>query len=290
MQLVRAHEVLGLLRDFAVARGGQELRRDRRVQDVQKDLGLGRVSAGVRHIAHEVAHQRLGHARVDGVHGHVVAVVGGPAQRQLGEVAGADDHAALLVGHVHEDLRALAGLGVLVGDVVDGLVVPDVGEVLAHGRADDDLAQLHAERLREQRGVVVRAIRGAKARHGDGDDAAAVEAQQIEGAHGHEQRERGVEAAGDADDGRARARVREALGEAVGLDGKDVLAALRTTGGVGRHEGVRVHPARERGLAGGGVRAQREGHGHVADLLGRGGALEGGHARALLREEADVDL
>ena len=141
---------------------------------------------------------------------------------------------------------------------MDGLVVPDVGEVLAHGGADDDLAQLHAERLREQRGVVVRAIRGAKARHGHRDDAAAVQAQQVEGAHGHEQRERGVKAAGDADDRALGAGVRKALGETVGLDGKDVLAALRATGGVGRHEGMRIHPARERGLAGGNVRAPSE--------------------------------
>ena len=84
--------------------------------------------------------------------------------------------------------------------------------------------------------------------------------------------------------------MREALGEAVRLDGKDVLAALRAAGGVGGNEGMRVHPARERGLARGGVGAQREGHAHVACLLGCGRALEGGHARALGREEADVHL
>ena len=129
----------------------------------------------------------------------MVAVVGGPAERQLGEVAGADDEAALLVGHVHEDLRALARLGVLVGDVVDGLVVPDVGEVLAHGGGDANLAQLSAHGTGELAGVVVGAVRSAEAGHGHRDDAVARKSQQVEGAHGHEQGERGVQAAREAD-------------------------------------------------------------------------------------------
>ena len=41
-----------------------------------------------------MAHQGLGHGGVDAVHAHVVAVVGGPAQGQLGEVAGAHHQAA----------------------------------------------------------------------------------------------------------------------------------------------------------------------------------------------------
>jgi len=57
---------------------------------------------------HEMAHEGLGNARIDAIHGHVVSVVGGPAQRQLGEVAGTYDEATLLVGDIHEDLRALA--------------------------------------------------------------------------------------------------------------------------------------------------------------------------------------
>ena len=73
-----------------------------------------------------MTHEGLGHARVDGVHRHVVAVVGGPAKCQLGEVAGANHQAALLVGNIHEHLRALSRLAVLVRDIVDGLVMANV--------------------------------------------------------------------------------------------------------------------------------------------------------------------
>ena len=75
----------------------------------------------------------------------MVTVVGGPAERQLAEVARADDKAAGLVGQIHENLRALARLAVLVGHVLDRRVVLDVLEVLLHGRVDRDLAEAHAQ-------------------------------------------------------------------------------------------------------------------------------------------------
>ena len=121
---------------------------------------------------HEVAHERLRHADVHVVHRHVVAVERHPAERHLGEVAGADDEAARLVGEVHQDLRALAGLRVLEDDVVLVLVVTDVVEVRAHRWRDVDLAHGHgrARRIRPRALSRVRALGGAEARHGDGDD------------------------------------------------------------------------------------------------------------------------
>ena len=111
--------------------------------------------------------------------------------------------------------------------------MPDVAEVLAHGIANVDLAQVDAQGVGELGGVVVRAVGGAKARHGHGDDAGTVQVEQVKGAHGHQQRQSGVKAAGDTDNGVA----------------GDVLAALRAAGRVCRHKRVRVHVARKARLA-----------------------------------------
>ena len=156
------------------------------------ELGLGRPGD-------QVAHQRLRHARVDVVHRHVVAVVGAPAQRQLREVARADDEPADLVGDVHQDLRALARLGVFVGHVVLALVVADVPEVLPHGVADGDHPQRRAQDLGQPLGVAARARRGAEAGHGDGDDPRARQPRQVERLRRHQQRQRRVQPARDAD-------------------------------------------------------------------------------------------
>ena len=76
----------------------------------------------------------LGTPGVDGVVRHLVAdAVGAPAQRELGQVAGADDEAAAVVGEAEEVVVAQPGLDVLEGDVVDLLAVGvGVVEVLEH--------------------------------------------------------------------------------------------------------------------------------------------------------------
>ncbi len=134
---------------------------------------LGRVVVGDP--AHEAPHQGLGNAPVHVVHGDVVAGEGGEPEGELGEIAGAHDDPALLVGEVHEHLGALPGLEVLEGDArtVVG-VQADVADVLLAGRPDVDLPQLGPGRLRESVGVSPGALRGAKGRHRHREDPLAV--------------------------------------------------------------------------------------------------------------------
>ena len=85
---------------------------------------------------HQVAHEGFGHAGIDVVHRHVIAVVRRPAQGQFGQVAGTHDKATHLIGNIHQDLSSLTRLGVFVGHVMHRLVVADIAEVLAHGVDD----------------------------------------------------------------------------------------------------------------------------------------------------------
>ena len=235
MQLVRAHQILSLLRNLAVARGRQKLGRYRRIEDIEQDLG-NTPAKDIGRIAHQMAHKRLGHARVDGVHAHVVAVIGSPAERQLRQIARTDDKTASLVGQIHQNLRALAGLAVLVGHVLHGRIVLNVLEVLFHGRVDRNLAEAHAQVASERLGIGLGAMRRAKAGHGDRRDARTRQSQRIEGTHGHKQCQRGVQAARKADDRSLGARVGKAGLEASSLQVEDGLAALGQVAVVGRHK------------------------------------------------------
>ena len=135
-----------------------------------------------------MAHKRLGHARVDGVHAHVVAVIGSPAERQLRQVARANDKTASLVGQIHQNLRTLARLAVLVGHVLHGRIMLDILKVLLHGSMDRDLAEAHTQVTSERLGIRLGAVRRAKAGHGNRRDTRARQPQCIEGTHGHKQR------------------------------------------------------------------------------------------------------
>ncbi len=286
VELVGADAFLSLLGELAFVVERQELGRDRCVGDVVEQV-LGDVCVAlVCAPVDDVADEGLGHADVHVIHRNVVAGVGAPTERGLGEIACAEDEAADLVRHVHQDLRALAGLGVFVNDVVLGLVVADVGKVLAAGGVDGNGAQLGAEDFDQLGGVVLGARGGAKARHGDRDNAAAVEAELVKGVDGHEERERRVEPAGDADHELFRAGVAEALGEAGGLDGEDFLAAVGAAREVAGHEGVAFHAALE---GQGAVAVKRRGADHAVftadEALG-----EAAVAQAVLVEVVEVDV
>ena len=120
MQLVRADQVFGLLGDLAVAGRGQQLRARRACPECPAaPSGSARWRAGIGHVPHQVAHQRFGHPGVHAVHAHVVAVVGGPAQRQLarGRRCPPRGRRCWLAVSIRLQ-RAHAGLAVLEGDVV----------------------------------------------------------------------------------------------------------------------------------------------------------------------------
>ena len=134
------------------------------------------------------------------VHAHVVAAVGVPAERDLREVARADDQGAFHVRKVHQDLRPFPGLCVLVRDVVDALDVSDVGEVFAARLADVDDSHGRADGLRERDGPVLRGPRRAEPRHDDGEEVVALKPQPVERRRSAQKRERGVRAARHAED------------------------------------------------------------------------------------------
>ena len=125
----------------------------------------------------------------------MVAVVGAPAEGEFGKVARADHHAAGLVGDVHQDLGPLAGLGVLVGGILDGGVVSDIRKMLIDRRDDGNFTPGDPERLHQVVGIGPGPFRGAKAGHGHPDDPLPAPAEPVEGEHRHEQGQRAVEAA-----------------------------------------------------------------------------------------------
>ena len=175
VQLVWSHEVFGLLADIALFVGWNQFRTDGGFDDIGQYLtGLGIGKSGGK-ILDEIADKGLGNASVHTIHRHVVAVISGPAQGQFTHVASADNESAHLVGHIHKNLSALAGLSVLVGHIMLIHVMADIQEMLGDALGDADFAQGHSQPFHEHKGIVMGAVGGAESGHGDADDAAAVE-------------------------------------------------------------------------------------------------------------------
>ena len=140
MQFVRTDQVFCFLADVAIFVCRYQFGANRCVHDIQQG-GLGRF---VGHPLDQMFHQRLGDRGVDAIHAHVVAVVRGPSQSQFRQVTSSHYHAIHLVSHIHQNLRTLARLAVLVGHVLHGRIMLDILKVLLHGSMDRDLAKAHA--------------------------------------------------------------------------------------------------------------------------------------------------
>lgn len=70
--------------------------------------------------------QGLRDAGIHTIHAHVVAIIGSPAQSQLRKVAGAYHHTTHLVGKVHQNLRTLACLRILIGYIMHAGIMTDI--------------------------------------------------------------------------------------------------------------------------------------------------------------------
>ncbi len=211
MQRVGAHEILRHLGDSAVL-CGQKLGAYGRIEDIQQHGAKGLALGLLRLMRHQVAYQRFGHACIHAVHAHVVAIVGGPTQRQLGKIARAHHQAPFHIGDIHQHLGALTGLGVFIGHVVYIRILADIPEMLLHGLADIHAAEGDAQCLAKRLGVIARSIRGTKAGHGHGQGILGASSEQRQRPCHHQQGQAGIQPAGNADYQLFRPNMGRALG------------------------------------------------------------------------------
>ena len=138
MKLIRSDEIFCLLGNDTVFRR-QQLRADRRVEHVEKNIGKCFFPAGIRIILYQMAHQGFRYGRIDGIHRHMVAIVRCPAKCQLRKITRSDDHAAGLVGEIHQNLGSLTRLSVFIRHIMLLRILSDVAEMEIDGLFDINL-------------------------------------------------------------------------------------------------------------------------------------------------------
>ena len=167
----------------------------------------------------------------------MVAIISGPTQCQLRHIACTNYNSILLIGHIHQNLGALAGLRILVGNIVVLSILTDILEVLGNGLGDADFLDGYAQSLHQLEGVVIGAIGGAETRHRDTDDALAVESEFVERFYCYEQRQCRIESAADTHNSLLAVDVIQALNQSHHLDIQYLIAILLHVFGLG-DEGI----------------------------------------------------
>ena len=247
LQLVRSDRVFRLLAGLRVGCAGRIVRNQLRthlgIEDgEQRRTAFRRQEFLMRDPVHEVLDERLRHTRVDVVVRHVIAyAVGAPAQRELAQIAGADDDAAVEIGEPEQVAGALAGLHVLEGDVVHRLATAEwmaqVGQHLLAARADVDLARGAADGRHELVCLGQRAVAGREAGHGEAEDVGARKLQSVHCLRADQQRMGRVQPTRYADHHLVDVTGLQSLHQRLHLDVEDFTAALVERRCAGRHIG-----------------------------------------------------
>ena len=163
------------------------------------------------------------------------------------------------------------------------LVMADVPEMQPHRLLNIDLRQRSAQRARQPAGVLIGPVRGAEAGHGYAPNVFPGNAQQIEGAGRHKKGKRGIQATGNPDHRAAAFRMLQPLFQAVGLNGKDFLAAAVLHSLIRRDEGL----CGEKSLQGKLLFFHMHRDDQIALLFRRG---EGVHPASFMAQPVDVQI
>ena len=264
MQVVGADRLLGALGRCRIIVTGDEFRADRGRQDVAQDCR--------RRLSHfipvggpldQVPDERFRHGSVHVVVRHLVAdPVSAPAERQLAQIARADDHRPVAVGQPEQVAGALARLYVLERDVVDlfpfGKRVADVLEHLVARRPDVDRLPRHTQGFQKAQGALLGPVGCGVARQDVRQDVRARQVEPVHGARRDDQRLRRVEPAAHTEDDLLDAGGAQPLRQGGDLDVVCLVAALVPFRGVRGDERKRFDEASQQD--GSARRREREFH------------------------------
>ena len=153
----------------------------------------------------------------------MVAVESTPAESGFAHVAGADNQTAGCVGDVKEDLCAFTGLCIFVSDIFNGWVVSNILKMLQNGGLDGNIAVFAAQCGNETQGVVVGAVGGAEARHGDANEILCRQFQTLQGFLANQKSQCGIQTAGNADHQLAQTGVGHSVSKTLNLQFKEMV-------------------------------------------------------------------
>ena len=125
----------------------------------------------------------------------MVTGIGCPTECQFRQVTCANHQTIVLVSHIHENKRANACLGILVGYVVRFYIMIDVMQVLGYYVAYRYLVDGNAQFIHQIDGIAIGTIRSAKAGHSYTQYAVTGITKHVGRLHRYNQRQRTVQSA-----------------------------------------------------------------------------------------------
>ncbi len=127
----------------------------------------------------------------------MVAVVGAPADCQLGHVASSHHQAIACVCQIEQNLRAFPGLRVFIDNIMLFWIVPNILEMLQARILDANLAQFDAEFMTKSECIFISPVCRPKAWHRHGNHIGSLSPQDGHCPDAYQQRQRRIKTSGN---------------------------------------------------------------------------------------------
>ena len=177
-------------------------------------------------ILYEIADERFRHRAVHSVHRHLIAIIGRPPERQFRHIPGSDDETVLLVRDVHQDLRPLPRLSILICDIMHINIMADILKMLPYRLLNRNLPESRAKNPSQVHRIFIRPVRRPKAGHRHADDPLPIKSQLVECAYRHEKSKCRIQSSRKPDDRTRTSCMAQPLHQSCCLYIQDLIAPL----------------------------------------------------------------
>ena len=134
----------------------------------------------MRYMIDENLYRSLGYPCIDGIHGHMIAIVRYPSESQFGQITRAYNWSVVYIGQIHQYLCPLASLRILEGRILHLRIMSYGFEVSETSLLDVYLFDRHADGLHQSKGVPISTIGSSEPRHRNGNDVLTGQIQPVE--------------------------------------------------------------------------------------------------------------
>ena len=201
MKLVRAHKVFCLLSNFSLIICWLQLWWDWSLHDVNQCFTYIFILSRVGSITHKILYQRLWHTRIHGIHAHVVAIIGTPTQGKFAKVARTDDKSVHLITQIHQNLRTLTCLCILISRIMYLWIVIYILKMLQNRSLNVNLTNSNTKIFHQCNSILIGSARCSESWHSNTYDSFTVKPKLVKGFDNNKEGKRGIKSTTDANNG-----------------------------------------------------------------------------------------
>ena len=170
--------------------------------------------------------QRLWHTRIYGIHTHVVTIIGTPSQGKFAKVARTNDKSVHLITQIHQNLRTLTRLCVLISRIVYLWIMTNILKMLQNRGFNINLTNRDTKTLHECHSILIGSACCSEPWHGNAYNSLTIKSKLIKGLDNDKEGKGGIKSTANTNNCRFAISMYQPLRQSTHLNIIDFIASI----------------------------------------------------------------